>query len=103
MKDIERDAVTQNLFSTGRTYLNRRVRQRGGLLGVHPVAALGHVDRFGRVVEGPLEGLRRRVRVHLAQNLGGLVTRHAVDFLLVRPADGFVCGGRGRERESGSN
>lgn len=66
---------------------------------MHPVAALGHVDRFGRVVEGPLEGLRRRVRVHLAQNLGGLVPRHAVDFLLVRPADGFVCGGRGRERE----
>lgn len=65
---------------------------------MHAVSALRHIDRFGGVVEGPLERFRRWIGIDLAQDLGRLVPGDAVDFLLIRPADGLVCNDtKGRE------
>lgn len=73
-------------------YLNRDVGQFGRSRRVLLESTLRHVERFGGVVERPFERDGRRKGVHLAQNVGGLVARHAVDFLLVGSAQRLVCG-----------
>lgn len=79
-------------------YLNRDVGQFGRSRRVLLESTLRHVERFGGVVERPFERDGRREGVHLAQNVGGLVARHAVDFLLVGSAQRLVCGAGGRRQ-----
>lgn len=78
------------------TYLDGCVGERGALRRVRTEAALRHIEGFGGVVEGPLEVLWRRKSIHFANDFGRLAASDAIDFLLIGPANWFICA---RERK----
>lgn len=73
------------------TYLDGCVGERGALRRVRTEAALRHIEGFGGVVEGPLEVLRRRKSIHFANDFGRFAASDAIDFLLIGPANWFIC------------
>lgn len=77
-----------------RTYLNWRIGQRGALCGMWAEATLWHIEGLRGVVEGPLEVLGRRKGIYFANDFGRLAAGHAIDFLLIGPANWFICRGR---------
>lgn len=73
------------------TYLDGGVGERGALRRVGTEAALRHIEGFGGVVEGPLEVLWRRKSIHFANDFGRFAASNAIDFLLIGPANWFIC------------
>jgi len=83
------------IYQTFGTYLDGRVGEGGTLGGMGPETALRHVEGLRRVVEGPLEVLRRRKGIHFAHYFGRLVPCHSIDFLLIGPANWLICKAKG--------
>lgn len=80
------------------TYLDGGVGERRALRRVGTEAALRHIEGFGGVVEGPLEVLGRRKSIYFANDFGRLAASYAIDFLLIGPANWFICAREEREK-----
>lgn len=77
-----------------------RQDRQGSTFLPRAISRLGHLDRLGRIVEGPSERIRRRVGIHFADHFRIFVPGHAVNSFLLRLARWFNCENSKRRTQS---